>query len=723
MRTFIDVDSDDWYYNEITEAANYVLSDGKPLVTGYRYSEFQAGQSHYYNEFVTVKGQKSFALYRKLTPTTANPLFVYINGAQAIYSSIDNTTYPDTTIVFLAAAPSEGSVVSFFQAGIPLVDAFNRPAESSTPYIYHHPAIKINVDDVDSTLPNRKKYVYNPLGRNLQEYLIAHGRKLRRVSVDDSDWKKYKNIEHFVAEKYIGDSSDVYICSPSGKLYVPFNLNNVTCTFQYAMEQYVNGVLSSTTRVTQQVKPGYSYVYRNDRFFPNAYISRAEAFTLVNRLRRHLYKQYTDKLPPTGEVLNIYTAREGQRVYKTDGQFVKGGELLVFVNGTRKYLDTDYIEFDNHTIVFNTPPEPNVEVWIGYSKYPIKSFYLNETIIIQEDDQENIHLINPLPFRDGVFNTNFMPTIKLNTGITLQYGTNFTVPNATDPKLIEIMNIPIKQGDVITVTADYNFDDSFEETFTVTAPQTVFNTQNAFPYRDTSDRDVGGQVKVYVNNELKKFKIDYNETANNQITFYNPVATGSTVKVILESNVSRFSDIGGWGFFKINGTNKVEVDDGQRGYWVEHVIELEYEQFDENFEDIFVLTSNQQVFTTKKPFPYKDSQGRYVGGKVKVYVNNVLYKNKEQYDETSANQITFKVPVTLGSVVKIAMETNFVEGKLIGSFDETSGYPIVNSAFEILTPPSNAMLKRYFLAKGMMSRAEVIALFNRFRKWSMDRFK
>ncbi|NMA87004.1 MAG: hypothetical protein GX968_06735, partial [Tissierellia bacterium] len=85
MSRFLDVTSNKWYYNEIVEASNIILEDGEPLIVGIPYNVFMEGKPYIYQEFKATAGQKEFMLNKAITPSSDNPLFVYINGVQTVY--------------------------------------------------------------------------------------------------------------------------------------------------------------------------------------------------------------------------------------------------------------------------------------------------------------------------------------------------------------------------------------------------------------------------------------------------------------------------------------------------------------------------------------------------------------------------------------------------------------------------------------------------------------
>lgn len=277
---WIDVNAGDWYYNDIAEASAVKLEDGEPWITGIPYNEFWSDAPFLYQEFKGDGSTKVFTLSKKIIPTKANPLFVYVDGAQTVYDKIDNSG--ETTVVTLIAAPSKGAIVSFAIYGKPAIDKFLRPKD-----IVGDPLYPV------WTLTKADSYYYDPFSRRYQEYCYAFGRQLRRAQVPDSDWETMSEQE--VARKWIGYQRDVYCVSPAGRVYVPFNLNGVTCYFYYTYYEDDYGNLKHSGG---PMKPESPLVVHTDRFFPEAAITRGEAYEILGKLRKSLYRRFTDSQPP-----------------------------------------------------------------------------------------------------------------------------------------------------------------------------------------------------------------------------------------------------------------------------------------------------------------------------------------------------------------------------------------------------------------------------------------
>lgn len=115
----------------------------------------------------------------------------------------------------------------------------------------------------------------------------------------DGDWETMSEQE--VARKWIGYQRDVYCVSPQGRVYVPFNLNGVTCYFYYTYYEDEYGNLKHSGG---PMKPESTLVVHTDRFFPEAAITRGEAYEILGKLRKSLYRRFTDSQPPKNPKTN-----------------------------------------------------------------------------------------------------------------------------------------------------------------------------------------------------------------------------------------------------------------------------------------------------------------------------------------------------------------------------------------------------------------------------------
>lgn len=349
MSLWIDVKEHDWFYNEVMEASSIVLEDGRPLIEGIGYRLFKDGAPYIYEEHVAQTGQTEFTLEKKIVPTGSNPLYVYIDGVQTMYKELKQDS--GVTTVVLYYPPKAGSVVSFASYGEPVVDKFGKPVSASGTPIHPHKKL----DHADT-------YFYDKFNRRYQEYVYAFGRALRRLDIDESEWEGREEAD--VVREKIGLKTDVYAVSPSGTVWLPYNLNGVTCEMTYTSLE--DGVVRVRGGKFKATSPS---VVHNNRFFPQAYITRAEAFVLMDRLRETFYSRFTDMKAPSNELNQTIIAYQGQKVFKLNGNYPAGkGMLEVRVNGVKKTVGKDYQEFDRNTVLFNTPLEEGTEVTFYFKK-------------------------------------------------------------------------------------------------------------------------------------------------------------------------------------------------------------------------------------------------------------------------------------------------------------------------------------------------------------------
>lgn len=350
MNKWIDILPGSWYFNEVIEASNIFLEDGEPFIQGIPYNVFDENAPFIYEEIDVVNDQKIFYLDHKIQPTVDNPLFVYINGVQTVYQDV--VIEDNKTKVTLYTPAIKGSVVSFASYGIPKLDDYNRPLVTSSDSI-SYPSYK---------LKNSDKYYFNPFYRNNRESLFAYGKQLKRLNIEDREWERASDIQDLL-RKHIGYSTDVYSVSPDGVVYLPYNLNRVSCKIIYLYnDKFVR-------TATETFKPESTNVLFVNRFFPNTLLSRAEAFTLLNRLRQTFYSRYTDIDAPDYIINSEVVAFAGQRAVSVGQRYPSGeGKLDVYLNSVKCSLDIDYIEFDQYTVLFKRPLEEGDVVNFYYKK-------------------------------------------------------------------------------------------------------------------------------------------------------------------------------------------------------------------------------------------------------------------------------------------------------------------------------------------------------------------
>ena len=281
MNRWLDVQSDDWFFNEVMEATSIEMGDGRFFIGGIPYSVFQPGKPYHYEEFLNVSGTRyEFQLARVLIVDSENPLFVFVDGVRTLYKAIRVWSQnPNRSEVELFHPPASGSTVSFMSLGVPDLDATGRPKMAGGEI---HP---------NTTLSRAGSYVYLPHSVSNQEHLNAFGQVLRRAQVSDNDWLSMAG--QAVAQKYIHTRQDVYCVSPSGVVYVPYMYNNMTLSMTYAFTD--GGLVRSRT---EAVRPTSPLVLHTNRFVPSASIFWSEAVVFIDRLRTLMYRRFSDTEAP-----------------------------------------------------------------------------------------------------------------------------------------------------------------------------------------------------------------------------------------------------------------------------------------------------------------------------------------------------------------------------------------------------------------------------------------
>lgn len=359
MSNFIDVTPNKWYYNEIIEASGIILEDEKPLIEGIPYNVFEEGKPYIYKEFRATAGQKEFTLDKEITPSNDNPLFVYINGVQTVYKDVVPSD-GKTKITLYSGVPKD-ALVSLASYGKPKIDEYGRPTQTALESIRYP----------NKRLKGYANYYYNPFYRNKREYVSAFGRNLQRVNIPQEEWDLEPTKRQEVLRKYIGYRNNVYFIAPDGILHVPYNLNGVTCKVVYLTNE---GYIKVNT---EEIVPETQTVLYLNRVFPDAFITRAEAFVLIDRIRRTFYSRFTDTKAPTHILDSTVIAYSGQRSVSVKGRYEKGsGELEVFLNGKKQKVDSDYIEYDSYTVVFTKPLNEGDE--IRFKSNRTKSIHLKD---------------------------------------------------------------------------------------------------------------------------------------------------------------------------------------------------------------------------------------------------------------------------------------------------------------------------------------------------------
>jgi len=338
VRGFVDVTPDKWFYDDVMDCANYLLEDDSPLIVGIPYCSFEAGKPNHTQEF-KGNGQSVFTLDKALTITPDNPLFVYIDGVQTFYK--EAKIEGSKTKVTLYSPVTNAQSILFKYIGSPRMKPDKKPYGDCGSVEYPHYQLQFG-KEADKSI---YQYVYNLDGRGFSEVVSCFGTQLKRIRISEGEW--YLSNHNELLAKYIGDKPNLYTITPGGIVYCSFNVANMKCKIRYQMK--VRGILVTTGG---EFIPASQKVKYLDRFFPDGQLTRAEGFSIIDRLRRSYYQRFTDAEPPGATIDDTFVVEDCQDTFVTSSRFRIGEPLEVKVNGFLKTLGIDYIQVNDHSVQF-----------------------------------------------------------------------------------------------------------------------------------------------------------------------------------------------------------------------------------------------------------------------------------------------------------------------------------------------------------------------------------
>lgn len=276
-RKWLDVNPIDWFYRAVLESDRIFLDANKkePLFKGKLYNKFNTGKERAVFNFTTTEGQTRFKIDGYL-PDSREIVLVYIDGVPNYPTKLERD------YVTIGFPLTGGKSVSVFLSGVvAMQEGDNTPENCSTSPLSNtctprYPSKKLEMSD---------NYVFD-LRYSLNENAVCMGVKLKRVNVDPQIGESIQAA----LERTIGYQDNCFTIL-SGFLYVSYNLNNFPVFVNY---NYRAGAVVKN-RQREKVVPATSCGMYNDRFFPNSTITRAEFFTLLQRMRVSFYNKYTDR--------------------------------------------------------------------------------------------------------------------------------------------------------------------------------------------------------------------------------------------------------------------------------------------------------------------------------------------------------------------------------------------------------------------------------------------
>lgn len=368
MYSWMDVKPGDWFYNDVMEVTNIDLPDGSRLVNGMVYTEFVTGKPYVYKEIQAKQGTVSYKLDSALNNTPDNPVIVWVDGVRTLFKTI--TVGSDgLPVLELFTAPKAGAVISIGCPGVASVDATTKRPVPNDPAGAPHPHGNLYI-------PSGEYYVFRPYdGRNI-EYVTAFGKRLRRV--EPKPGQSYDDA--------IGFLQDVYAIDIYGKIYLPYNLNHVRVIVTY----YTN---LSGQRVNHII-PNQDKVYMNNRYFPDAQLTRAEFVTLLWRMRQNFYMRFTDYERSPRMIDETVLTYLGQQMFVLEGYYVMGGGLTITCDGKTYRRNTDYEEISTNKVKFYEPFDVDKKVQFKFTKtssvrfkdVPSSTFGFDAILDMEEDE-------------------------------------------------------------------------------------------------------------------------------------------------------------------------------------------------------------------------------------------------------------------------------------------------------------------------------------------------
>lgn len=277
IKKYIDVDPKDWYYRVITEAQNIFLDPKKEetLFSDVLHNKFIKGKSRGVFNFTSKEGQTQFKI-KNYKPDSRERVIVYVDGVPYPPSKLAKG------VVTIGAPLSGGHEVCIAITGVVSMHEGDETTKGCGTYPLTNTC---TLSYPVKKLSKQSKYVFDTR-YSLNEVCVCMGKKLKRVNVKVGNGESKNNA----LRKAIGNKNDCFTII-DGYLYVSYNLNNFPMQVNY---NYKRGAVIKNLQ-KEKVVPTSKCVMYNDRFFPDATLTRAQFFSLLQRMRRSLYNKFTDR--------------------------------------------------------------------------------------------------------------------------------------------------------------------------------------------------------------------------------------------------------------------------------------------------------------------------------------------------------------------------------------------------------------------------------------------
>jgi len=265
---WVDVSPYSWYYRDVLDSARVELDiDGNALFESIPYNRFVENRGRLVKTYISVENQIEFA-FPGYIPSTANPVYAYVEGSPVLVETEANK-------VFMPNPLSAGLEVTITAMG--------------EPQLVKYGCRNIPVTDFRGTFPSanlskKANYIFD-YNYSLNEIATSLGRKLKRVEISLYPGQNIQDALH----DQIGYTRNVFTII-NGVLYTSFEYWNMPIIVEYNYK-----VGEQIMHTSERVVPTSDIVAWNDRFFPNVVLTRAEFFSLLQRLRKNLYNRFTDR--------------------------------------------------------------------------------------------------------------------------------------------------------------------------------------------------------------------------------------------------------------------------------------------------------------------------------------------------------------------------------------------------------------------------------------------
>ena len=283
---WIDVDPNDWFYRSVIEASRIYLDPHKekPLFEALPYNQFYQPRPRQVYVFNSEEGQTEFKL-DGFKPLKDMRVFVFIDGVPIEPAKqeegkihLPNPVAGDReVVVWVTGVPHLGSTPC---------DPTQKDCLEGTCREYPR-VLNCSPKYPSADLSQKDNYVFD-IRYSLNEVAILFGKKLKRVNVQVREGETVQKA----LERAIGLKDDCFTII-NGTIYVSYNLNGFPISVNY---NYFNTETNMVHNLQgEKVIPESNCALYTDRFFPDIYMTRAQFFVVLQRMRENLYNRYTDR--------------------------------------------------------------------------------------------------------------------------------------------------------------------------------------------------------------------------------------------------------------------------------------------------------------------------------------------------------------------------------------------------------------------------------------------